>query len=179
MDQHQERYVYRIDANDVIQFVNPEWLSFAQANEAPQLDAAAVIGRPLWDFIVGAETRTLYEALFRGLRARRSEVEIPFRCDSPSVVRHMTLAVRPLVSSEIELEGRVLRIESREPVELLSRGAARSDESIPICSICRRLFVHGVWVEAGAAIVRRDLFGARPIPRLDERVCDTCARELA
>ena len=91
----------------------------------------------------------------------------------------MTLAVRPLVSSEIELEGRVLRIESREPVELLSRGAARSDESIPICSICRRLFVHGVWVEAGAAIVRRDLFGARPIPRLDERVCDTCARELA
>jgi hypothetical protein len=138
-----ERYVYRIDASDTITFVSPEWLRFAEENEAPELTEAAVIGKTIWRFITGIETRILYEDLFGGLRARRSEIIIPFQCDSPTVIRRMSLTLRSLGTGGIECEGRLLQVKTREPVAILSRWAARSDESIQICSLCRFLLVQG------------------------------------
>jgi len=166
--------VYRIDAADTITFVGPEWLRFAVENEAPELTEAAVVGRPIWSFITGEETRRLYAELFRDLRVRPTEITIPFRCDSPTVVRHMSLDLRSHGGGELELEGRLLHAATREPVDVLSRRAERSAESLPICSLCRRLFVQGEWVDAGTAIVRRRLFNAAAVPRLAETVCEAC-----
>ncbi|MHB8077779.1 MAG: hypothetical protein ACYDIE_00810 [Candidatus Krumholzibacteriia bacterium] len=176
MDRNQatDRYVYRLDATDTITFVSPEWLRFAAENEAPELTEPAVVGQPVWRFIAGEETRRLYAELFRDLRVRPAEIMVPFRCDSPTVVRHMTLGLRSHGGGEIELEGRLLRLETREPVDVLARWAERSAESQPICSLCRRLLVGGEWVDAGTAIVRRRLFSVAPVPRLVETVCATC-----
>ncbi len=169
-----ERYMYVIDALDRITSVNPEWLRFAETNEAPELTEANVVGKPIWDFVTGADTRAFYETLYRNLRYRRSEITIPFRCDSPTVVRQMTLTLRPLDAGAIECEGRLDHAQTREPITILFRWVARSDESIPICSLCRRLSVQGEWVEVREAIVRRRLFSHTPVPRLEETVCPTC-----
>lgn len=168
------RYVYRIDAADTITFVSPEWLRFAAENDAPELTKSAVIGQPIWRFIVGDEVRRLYADLFRDLRARPAEVTVPFHCDSPTLVRHMILGLRSHGGGEIECEGRLLRFESREPVDVLSRLTGRSAESLPICSLCRRLQVEGEWVDVGVAVVRRRLFSGAPMPRLAETVCGEC-----
>jgi hypothetical protein len=178
MAESPDRYVYRIDASDTITFVNPEWLRFAEENEAPELTEAAVMGKPIWGFITGIETRILYKDLFGGLRTRRSEIIIPFRCDSPTVIRHMSLTLRSLGAGGIECEGRLLQVETRDPVAILSRWAARSDDSIQICSLCRRLMIQGAWIEVSVAIVRRRLFSIAPVPRLEETVCPTCRSEL-
>jgi hypothetical protein len=174
MTEPPERYVYGIDASDTISFVSPEWLRFAQDNQAPELTEPAVVGKPIWQFITGAETRVLYEDLFRGLRARPSEIIVPFRCDSSTVIRHMSLTLRSRSSGGIECEGRLLQAEVREPIDILSRWVARSDASVPICSLCRRLLVGEDWTEAGVAIVRARLFCTVPVPRLAETVCPTC-----
>jgi hypothetical protein len=167
-------YVYRIDASDVLSFVSPEWVHFAQSNEAPELTEANVVGKPIWDFITGEVARTLYGSLFSNLRSRRGEMAIPFRCDAPSAVRHMTLTLRSMNGRAIECEGRLDRIEPREPVAILSRGVARSQDSIPICSLCRRMAIFEEWLEVRAAIVRKRLFNAMSLPRLEETVCPEC-----
>ena len=167
-------FAYRIDRADVISFVSPEWVQFALANEAPQLTEGNVVGKPIWDFIAGKEVRTLYESLFRNLRSRRGEIAIPFQCDAPSLVRYMTLTLRSLHSGGIECEGRLDRTEPREAVAILSRGVARSKDSIPICSLCRRLSVFEEWLEVRAAIVRKRLFTATALPRLEETLCPEC-----
>jgi len=158
----------------VISFVSPEWVRFAQANEAPELTEEQVVGKPVWDFITGKEARALYQQLYSTLRSRRSEMFIPFRCDSPTQVRHMTLTLRSLGARGIECEGRLDRIETREPVALLSRGVARSQESIPICSLCRRMAILEEWLDVRAAIVRKRLLSAITFPRLEESVCPDC-----
>jgi hypothetical protein len=168
------RYVYRIDESDVITHVSPQWLEFAETNEAPELTADNVLGKPIWHFITGPSTRTFYEALYRNLRFRRSEIMIPFRCDSPTVIRQMTLTLRPLGAGTIECEGRLDHTQTREPITILFRWAARSDEKIPICSLCRRLDLNGEWVEVREAVVRRRFFNNVPVPRLEETVCPTC-----
>ena len=170
--------VYRIDASDTITYVSPQWIRFAEANDAPDLTADAVVGKPIWAFINGADTQSLYKELFRNLRSHPSEIIIPFRCDSPSIVRHMSLTLGSLRAKGIEFEGRILQEEVRKPVALLSKRAARSRESIEICSLCRRLFVHGEWIEVTEAIVRRRLFNYDPVPRLEETVCLECRTRL-
>jgi hypothetical protein len=173
------RYVYRLDASDRITYVNAEWLRFAADSEAPELTEEAVLGQPVWWFVSGAETRTLYEALHAGLRDRRSEIAIPFHCDSPSLIRRMSLRMRSMPGGGIECEGALQSTEARDPVALLSRSAARDERSVPICSLCRRLLAQDQWVDARAAITRLQLFARPQCPpsrRRSARHASSCRR---
>jgi hypothetical protein len=168
------QYVYRLDGMDTVRFVSSSWLRFAQENDAAELVEERVVGHVIWDFVQGVEVRRLWATLFSTLRARREEIVVPFRCDSPSVVRLMELTLRPLPPAGIELEGRLLEERSRKPVALFSRSLERSPESMPICGLCRRLCVHQAWLEAEQAIARARLLDSALLPRLVESVCPEC-----
>jgi hypothetical protein len=171
-----ERYVYRIDACDKICFVNSDWLRFAVDNDAPELDAARVIGASLWDHVQGEEVQRLYRELFIALRARVAELVIPFNCDSPTMVRNMTLTLRTLQGGHIELEGRIHSAVEREPVRLLDRRSPRAAKNVAICSCCRRLQVRDEWVAIDAALVRYRWMTVTPAPQLVEAICPKCQR---
>lgn len=173
-----ERYTYRIDPTDIITYVSKQWLRFAKENEASELTADHVLGQSIWHFIVGADVQRIYQELFWHLRAKRTELIVPFRCDSPTLVRYMELTIRSPGSGAIEFEGRLLRYEVRAPLAMLSRCARRRTDSIQICSICRRFLFQKEWTEAGALIVRRRLFNAESIPRLEEIVCPDCRNKF-
>jgi hypothetical protein len=168
------RYLYVIDGSDRITYVTPEWLRFAETNEAPELTNARVVGEPIWHFITGTDTRNFYEAIYRNLRLRGTEITIPFRCDSPTVVRQMSLTLRLLREGAVESEGILLHAQARKPLTILFRWVERSDESIPICSLCRRLAVRGEWLELREAVAQKRLSNVAPVPRLEETVCPTC-----
>jgi hypothetical protein len=168
------RYVYRVDPRDTICFVSPSWLRFAQENDAAELNEDRVLGRVIWDFVEGVEVRRLYATLFSSLRARREEIVVPFRCDSPGSVRLMELTLRLLPPAGIELEGRLLEERTRKPVALFFRGLARSPDAIPICGLCRRLFVQSRWLEAEQALARARLVDGALLPRLVESLCVEC-----
>jgi hypothetical protein len=168
------RYVYRIDAEDRVTFVSPEWLRFAEENDACELTADRVVGQPIWNFITGDDSREFYASIFGNLRLRGTEITIPFRCDSPTVVRQMNLTLRLLPEGKIECEGVLLQARSREPITVLFRWVIRTDETIPICSLCRRLSVQGEWLELRDAVTRAGIVNVAPVPRLQETVCPTC-----
>lgn len=169
------RYIYRIDEADQIEFVNPEWLDFARENEAQELTRPSVLGASLWNFIEGAETRILYESMFSRLRAENKEMIIPFRCDSPSMIRLMELTLRSMSRGRIEMEGRLLERKEREYHPLLDPGVSRSEKEVAICSLCRRILVaEEEWKEVETAVVRLRLFSRSKAPRLMESVCPLC-----
>jgi hypothetical protein len=170
-------YVYRIDSQDRIQFVNPAWISFAEENEAPELVANSLLGNSIWEYIQGQEAQLLYKHLFGKLRQRNQEIVIPFRCDSPTKTRHMELVLRSETGGMIELEGRLLAQHPRAPVHLLDPGVKRMSGKIAICSICRKVEIKmNQWVEIDSAITRQRLFTKGSLPRLEEQVCPACKR---
>lgn len=171
-----DSYRYQLDAQDRIVLVSPEWLQFAAENDASTLTEAKVVGRFVWDFIAGEPTQQLYRALFTSLRRERKEVMIPFRCDSPTKARHMVLTLRSGPSGRLDLEGRLLRTRTREPVELFSTNSGHTPERLPVCSLCRRVRPDEEWLEVEVAIVRGRLFNTVPPPSLEEVVCDECAK---
>jgi hypothetical protein len=167
-------YLYRIDSTDAITFVSPAWLQFAQDNDAPELNAKNVLGSSLWTHVTGEHTRRLYALLFNSLRASRQESAIPFNCDSPTTVRHMTLTLRGLAGGAIELEGRVNLTQERPYTPLLDRRATRSDATVAICSVCRRLQIDDAWVAVDKAIGRQRWLTSVSVPKLDESLCPMC-----
>ncbi len=169
------RYIYRVDGTDHITFVNSKWLEFAHQNGAPELTDPSVLGSSIWQFIAGAETRLLYESLFRRLRATNNEVTVPFHCDSPTAIRKMELTLRSMPHGGIEFEGRLLEARERAYTPMLDRGVPRNEEQVVICSLCRRILVaEGEWNELEAALVRLRLFMRTSVPRLSECVCPQC-----
>jgi len=168
-------FIWSIDGADKIVYVNDDWLAFAQENSAPQLSAALVLNQPLWRFIQGQETIYLYRQILSKVRAGKTPVEFPFRCDSPDCRRYMEMKLSILSGNAVQFLARILRQQYRQPLELLGASQDRSGEYLTICSWCKKIFITGRrWREIEEAIGILDLFGNHSMPKVTHTICDSC-----
>jgi hypothetical protein len=168
-------FIWTIDDADKLVHVNDDWLAFAGENTAPQLTAAAVLNHSIWGFIQGQETHYLYQQIFSRVRAGKSPVKFPFRCDSPDCRRVMEMQLSLLPGNAIQFMAHILREERREPVDLLDTSQDRAGEFLKICSWCKKIHIPDRgWGEIEAAIEPLDLFGHHSMPRMTHTICDAC-----
>lgn len=176
------RYRYAVDRQDVITAVCPLWLAFARENGAPQLSREAVIGRSLWEFIDGTETKQIYQAILQRVRTNIISSVIPFRCDSPTLRRYMRLEMTPEAEGRVQLAGVLERVEPTRPFNLLESTFPRSQHLLTQCSYCKRILVETCgWLEIEDAAVRLQLLDKQTVPKLRQSVCPDClavARDL-
>ena len=166
---------YLIDEYDRIVSIEGEWLRFARLNGAPELTPESVIGSSVWQFIDGAETTEVHRLLFDKVRSQQVALTLPFRCDAPRFRRDMEMTVSPSADHAVNVVSRVLREQERPYVPLLDAFARRSNESLNVCSWCRKVELPGKgWVEADTAIRELRLLGILPIPRVNHSMCGTC-----
>ncbi len=167
-------FIYRIDAQDRITFVNREWVEFARENEASELTPENVLGQPLQRYISGWETRHLYELIYQCVREKGREVQVHFNCDSPHLRRSFRMRLFPLDRGALEFSIQVLEIKPVLPRPILDNTIEHSAEVVVICSWCKRIRIeNGHWVEIADAMTYRALFGAIP-PKLTHDVCEDC-----
>lgn len=111
-------YLYRITPDDHIEFVNDAWIRFAEENGTPTLPQN-VIGTSLWKHISGQEVVHLSRQLVAKARQTKTEVSVPFCCDSPSLRRFMRMRIVPLSQGRIEFHTWVEREEPfQNPIRL-------------------------------------------------------------
>ena len=171
----QRAFAYAIGRDDCVASVSEEWLEFARENRATDLTRERVVGRPLWEFIAGPETRLLYEGLFRRVRHDAETIELPFRCDSPDRFRFMQLRLEPGPGNSVECLGVLLREQQRPFYSILDRAFPRSRERLIMCSLCKRIHAFDLrWLELEDAIQQLDLFDSANLPEIDYAVCDRC-----
>lgn len=167
--------VYAVDARDLISRVSESWVRFAEHNGAPELTREAVVGRSVWEFIAGIETRHLHALVFEHVRRTGESVRLALRCDAPDRRRDLELETRLLGKGSLELTGRVLREEPRDPVDLLDASAARAPSPLAICGWCKRVEVQrGVWLEIESARGRLGVSGGSRLPALTHVTCRDC-----
>lgn len=167
-------FIHTVDADGNITAVNDEWVEFACENGAPELASAAVIGRALWEFIEGRETRHISRLLLdKAIRSGKG-LTIPYRCDSPELRRFMEMEIVPVDNGFVEFRSRILKVERRAPVLLLDPHAGRSDEFLTICSWCRRARIASMWIELDEAVKKLDLFSSASLPQLTHGMCEDC-----
>jgi hypothetical protein len=184
---------YVIDASDRIIAVDEPWIAFAEANGAPDL-ARRVLGQTLWSFIADATVRELYRHLLARVRAVDRRITLPFRCDSDSERRFMTLSIGPAMGARGTLAFRASSIRvAPQPASARALFAAASAEVTPddhpagpgrvagasvliMCSACKRVDVDG-WKEIDEAMERADLL-ASPVRPISHGLCAACYDEM-
>ncbi len=165
---------YSIGKDDRVHYINDAWNDFAHANVWWSSDSA-VIGKSLWDFINGQDTRLVYQLLVKRVRDDRCQVLVPFRCDSADIRRFMELDLEPGADDVVNFACRIVKIESRPRVALLAGDVERSDQVVTVCSWCKKVRIGtGDWVDVEEAVDRLELFNANVQPRLNHGICPPC-----
>jgi hypothetical protein len=180
VESEKEPCVYRIDKRDRITRLSSNWLGFARENEAGDgCHPDQLIGRQIWDFIAGRESRHLYELVFGKVRATFKSARIEFRCDAPARQRFCHLSIVPLLEGGLEFFSRVERSVVRPAVPLLDSDCPRSSEMLKICSLCKRVAVSpDQWREVEDAIRVLKLFDRSEQPRITHVTCPDCFRTV-
>lgn len=170
-----QQFVYHVDQHDRVVYCDAAWLRFAEANEAPELDAPAVLGRPLWDFIATAESQTLYQLLVAKVRAEHRPVTVSFRCDAPTCRRTMQLRIAPLANDHLAFTSTLVEEEPRPYVALLDPAVPRSEAYLKLCSWCKQVLVAGKgWLEVEDAAEVLQLFHQPRLPQISHAICELC-----
>jgi hypothetical protein len=168
--------IYRIDAEDRIREVSEEWMRFAEENGGDP-DPAAVLGRCLWDFIPDEGNRRIYRCIVDAVRRNAKPIQVPFRCDSPSVERHMTMTVAPGNMSEVAFICALQYAFDRPPQPV--GGRRRDSLTIVACDGCQRLWSGRAWRACWEVIRDGDIvIDERPINVL-RTCCAACGADRA
>ena len=166
---------YRVDSENRITSISPEWSEFATENDSPGLTEGRVLGRSLQEFIAGAEMVHVWEALLETVRAGHRIQAMPYRCDSPECRRFMEMSLIPLPGRAIELQSRVVREEPRPHVALLDPSTPRTDKFVTVCGWCKKVKLEAYeWVEMEEACRRLGLLERRALPGITHGVCLEC-----
>jgi hypothetical protein len=118
--------------------------------------------------------------LVRRIRDQVGSVELPFRCDGPSVRRKMKIRIAARPGGRAVLFSARLRSEEmrEEPQPLLDPEAPRGEDTLSMCGWCDRFEVDGEWVEVEEAALRLELFNRSELPVLSHGICPDCNEML-
>jgi hypothetical protein len=164
-------------ALEVITFVGDEWDDLALENGVPDLTASRVVGRPVWDFIGGAEAQHLWRIIFD--RARQgAALRLPYRCDSPARRRFYDMEIVRIGDGAVKCASHLLLEETRPRVALLDLQVPRSNDLLVICSWCKRVQLDRTWVEVEQAVDELHLFDRERLPRLSHGACASCVQNV-
>lgn len=163
--------IYRIDAEDRITEVNDEWRRFAEGNGGDP-DPATVLGRPLWDFILDDGNRSIYRSMVHTVRRKVTPLLIPFRCDSPSEERHMTMTLAPGYLSEVVF---ICALQYAFDIPAERSSVAKEERTTIVeCDGCHRIRTERGWQDCWDVIVAKDIeIDDRAITVLHTR-CPNC-----
>jgi hypothetical protein len=169
---------YVIDDQDRLVKVDQGFYAFAAENGWD--GAGSSLGRSLWDFVAGAELRKLQRMLLRRVRDDLGSVDLPFRCDGPTVRREMDIHIASQAPGRFVAFSARLRAEERrdEFQPLLASETPRGEETLTMCGWCDRFLVDGDWVEVEEAAARLRLFRASKLPAISHGVCPDCTEML-
>jgi hypothetical protein len=180
---------WSIDREGRIEAVGAGWNRFAEDNGGQGLLPPGILGRGLSDFFGGLEVRALLGELFRRVRHKGEPVTIPFRCDSPSELRQLTLTIQPRPDGGIDFVSRTQALVERSvPALVLDGSAPRSLLLLSLCAWCKRVEVPdwkdldaalepGSWLELDEAMGRLPILEP-PVPRITHGICPTCRATL-
>ena len=170
-----EPIVYRIDENDLIYWLSPNWLDFATLNFAgDSCHPKNIIGKPLNTFIKCEKTIYLYDLILNHVRNNNKTVSFPFRCDAPELRRGLSFKIIPLANNHVEFRSTLEWTEFRPQVTLLHHSDCRIDDVLSICSICKKVEVEESWEEVEVAMNHFKLGEAKKLPSLSHGYCPEC-----
>lgn len=166
------------------------WIAFASENGAPELNADAVIGENLFDFIRGEQVRDQIKKILNRISQDPNwSWVLPFRCDAPDRERSIRQSLRPVFTEHVCTGFRFHSYErfskQRPPLGIYDfkrlHRLARENHSLPVvamCSWCQRVQYSPVGGEVWISAEDYYAGGGRSEVRLSHGICEECHEDL-
>lgn len=172
------RILYRINEQDKIVFVNPEWSQFAIENDSGELVPENILHQSLWNFISDYTTEHLYRMILRQVRDGRS-IKFNLRCDAPNFRRFLEMTVSLRENDEVQFDARIIKTEERQPPKVLQKNIPRKNNLLIVCSWCNRIRTDKEnWEEVEEAVRMLGLFELELLPQISHGMCDACYKAI-
>ena len=128
------------------------------------------------EYIADPETRHIFNLLINRAREEGRQACFNYRCDSPDYRRFMEMRISHIrAMDQVEFRSRVLRLERREPVDLIDPShVERSGEILKMCGWCKAVLVDHAWIEVEQAVERLGILADRILPQISHGMCPDC-----
>ena len=167
--------VYEIDRDDTLIYLNTTWNDFALENESASIISDHVLGKNILDFICNSETRHIHTQLMEKVRCQERPLEVPFRCDSPSLRRFMQMKITPLVDNGIQYRCQLLKAEQRQVTPVLFTQIDDQHPLLRMCSWCKKVDIgNDQWAEIEIAVDKLKLFNSPQMQQITHTICSLC-----
>lgn len=167
---------YVVDEMDRIVGFDSGYLEFAA--DSGWLEAEDSMGRPLWDFVSGVEVRLILQTLFRSVRAGGPARRLPYRCDSPEVLRHMLMDLEPQPDGRVEVRSFLVSSLPRATRLSSSQGSqGGAPELVTVCAWCCRAAGKG-WTPFEVEARSGEWLGGGTAPKITHGICPDCAAKF-
>ena len=170
--------VYELDANNTLVRVNREWDLFADANGSPEVFGRAVLGRNIDDFISDKTTRDLYQQIFTKVRETQKPVSFDYRCDSPKVMRFITMTVTPGREGHVLCTNSTTEIRPVKQTNIPVPASPSMPRAVPRCSVCTKVKWDDVWMPVDEAFTKGLELDDGARFSVYYQICPTCHADL-
>ncbi len=167
---------YTVDEQDLLIAATTGYFAYARENHWD--DAESSIGRSLWDFVSGMTMVRVQRTLLHRVRETGRLVELPFRCDSPTIRREMTIGIEAQEDGGVRFAPRVRFEQTRPHQRLLDSAEQRGSDLIEMCGWCDRFFVGDRWLEIEDAAAELNLTARDDLPEISHGICVRCSEML-
>ncbi len=144
-------YTYHIDENDVIFYINEEYIKFAVENDGERLVKES-LGKPIWNFITNGLVKKLYQELIAAIRKTKESVKISFRCDSRDRMRFMQMEVFPHIENGVAFHNILMSEKFKADGYTPDIIAILGEAGYPMCSHCKKIKIDDNWFELEDAL---------------------------
>lgn len=166
---------YEVDTEDRIVRVGGAWDAFALANDGEALAGRTVLGKNLWQFVIGLENRLVYRQMMDYVRDRTRVVRFLFRCDGPDQCRLVGMRVAPEPGGGCSFETAVLCEHPHPHLPLLDIHIPKSANTVALCNWCMRADCGPIgWRDLADPAVRSTLVDPFGTPRPVFTICPDC-----
>ena len=166
--------IYRIDTGDRITFINSGWMHFAITNGLNPEQSKSVIGNRMWAYISDLTVRHFYKILMDKVRKTGKCIAVPFRCDSPDMLRLMEMKITKLGDGALEFQNILIRQRRRKKPAFAQ---TTPKQKMPLmCLGCDKVKVTN-WIEPDLAVRQMKIFEKTIAPLVSHDVCPQCLNE--
>lgn len=177
-DEPETRFIYRIDEDDCLTHVCPNWIQFARDNNAPELSESNLIGTQIWRYIADADCSDVYRAVFARVRETGHSTRFHFRCDSPDTRRDMEMNIARIPAGHLEFQVRIVDSSKLPWSPWLDPQIEKNERWVTLCAWCKRIENRDTWLEPTDAVDSMRLFMNEKVPNVTHGICPDCLQNV-